>query len=91
MPGSGGADDPDEVLPDGWKKWYSERRKRYYYNHEATGKVQWTSPNADAKPGAASPKPKPAAATKPKAKPAAAATPAPAPAAAAAAAAAQAP
>ena len=35
----GGADDPDEVLPEGWKKWYSERRKRYYFHQEATGKV----------------------------------------------------
>eukprot|EP00615_Pteridomonas_danica_P019565 CAMPEP_0114409984 /NCGR_PEP_ID=MMETSP0102-20121206/23754_1 /TAXON_ID=38822 ORGANISM="Pteridomonas danica, Strain PT" /NCGR_SAMPLE_ID=MMETSP0102 /ASSEMBLY_ACC=CAM_ASM_000212 /LENGTH=1368 /DNA_ID=CAMNT_0001577529 /DNA_START=40 /DNA_END=4147 /DNA_ORIENTATION=+ len=38
---------PDEEVPAGWHRWYSERRKKYYYHNDATGEVQWTLPKGD--------------------------------------------
>ena len=38
---------PDEIVPPGWHRWYSERRKKYYYHNDATGEVQWTLPSID--------------------------------------------
>jgi len=31
---------PDEEVPAGWHRWYSERRKKYYYHNDATGEVK---------------------------------------------------
>jgi hypothetical protein len=29
----------DEEVPHGWHRWYSERRKKYYYHNDLTGEV----------------------------------------------------